>query len=536
MRAWNGAFLPTRPLPSLTFAIDWWRGGGLPYAFQQTNLALHVLNAFVVFLLLRRVAGPRTPGPLGRFGLAAGMAAALWAVHPIQVQAVTYVVQRMSELAALFTLLSVLCYVQGRTAVRRRPLWLLGALACFGLGAMSKENAWITPALWWLAEFGVCRGRQSLLRSRADIAWFALPFLLTLYVALDIASGSGPLAQRLLPGYGIRDFSLAERLLTQPRVVLFHLSQVFWPAPGSFSVEHAFTLSTGWLAPPSTAIALAIVLAWCAVGLAALVSPRHRLAGFWMLWIPATLAIESSVVPLEMVFEHRMYLPSVGLAGLLVQGMGAGRLDYRLALGAAAIALLALLWITPTQVRVWRDDLSLYENAVRHAPASGRAWTGYGEALLDAGRREEALRALEQALALDASQYGAWEKLGVIRMDAGDLAGAGSALTRARQLSNDTHSVLNHIGELYFRLGNPRAAHEAFLAAVAKRPDVAVYRWNLAISLERIGDCPSARQQWRTYLDLEREPAERATVAAHLAEACPAATPEADTPPFPASR
>jgi tetratricopeptide (TPR) repeat protein len=436
------------------------------------------------------------------------------------VQAVTYVVQRMAELAALFTLLSVFCYVRGRTAARRRTAWLAGSLAAFALGAVCKENAWITPALWWLAEFGLCRDGRPLLQGRADRALFALPFVLALLAVLDLASGAGPLARHFLPGYEIRAFSLAERLLTQPRVVLFHVSQLLWPAPGRFSVEHDFALSTALLRPPATALALAVLLAWCAAGLAALRSARLRRSGFWMLWLPVGLLPESSAVPLEMVFEHRMYLPGVGVAGLLAGALAQPRLPARATLGLAAAALPVLMWITPAQVRVWRDDLSLYANAVRLAPASGRAWTGYGEALLQAGRRAEAAAALERAIGLDPGQYGAWEKLGVMRLDAGDLSGAAGALGRARQLRGDAPSVLNHTGELYLRLDNPAAAREQFAAAVAKRPDEPVYRWNLALVLERLGDCPAGREQWLAYLRLERDPAARAEVEAHLAEGC----------------
>ncbi|MHB9103104.1 MAG: tetratricopeptide repeat protein [Sulfuricella sp.] len=521
--AWSQPLLANRPLPSLTFAVDWWRGHGQPQAFQETNLLLHIINAVLVFLLLRvvsRISRGAAPPTGARAGLAILLGAALWALNPIQVQAVTYIVQRMAELAAMFSLVSVLCYIQWRTAAHHRWLWLVGMLTAFVLGAVSKENAWITPGLWWLAEFGLCRGARPLFGKRTNMILFALPFLIAFYVVMDISSGTGPLAQRFLPGYAIRDFSLAERLLTQPRVVIFHISQTLLPAPGRFSVEHDYTLSSSLFDPPSTALALAVILAWCAAGLAALISIKHRRTGFWMLWIPLTLVIESSAVPLEMLFEHRMYLPSIGFAGLAAQVLSSPRLDSRLAVGFGAAALLALLWITPQQVRVWRSDFSLYENAVRVAPMSARAWTSYGGELVKFGRTEEAKKVLQHAIQLNPKNYVTWDSLGVIYMDTDDLASAALALRKAYQLGGANHTTVNHIGELYLKMGNAAAAADRFSAAAKKLPDEPVYRWNLAFALEKLGDCRTAREQWQIYLQLENDPVERAKVEIHLAEGC----------------
>lgn len=524
----GNAFLPTRPLPSVTFAIDWWRGGGQAAAFQQTNVLLHAANALLVFALLLLAGRSARPpdATASPWALAAPLlAAALWAVHPIQVQTVTYVVQRMAELAALFTLLSVIFYVRGRTAPRRQAPWLAGAVVAFALGALCKENAWVTPALWWLAEFGLCRGGRPLLATRADRLLFALPFGLAVLVILDVASGVGPLARHFLPGYEVRDFTLAERLLTQPRVILFHVSQILWPAPGRFSVEHDFLASTGVFSPPSTAAALLAVLAWCAGGLLALMSRHGRIAGFWMLWLVVGLVPESSVPPLEMVFEHRMYLPGVALfalAGMAAAPLfGAATRPPRLiAAAAGGLAVLALSWITPAQVRLWSSHLTLYENAVGHAPTSGRAWAGYGAALLEAGRGGEAGTALRRAVDLDPRQYGAWEKLAILSLDAGDLAAAEQALRVAMRLRGAHHSILNHLGEVTLRGERPQEAAELFSAAVAAMPTEPIYRWNLALTLERLGQCVPAVEQWRAYLRLERDQRERATVEAHLREGC----------------
>jgi hypothetical protein len=112
LNAGRESFLPSRPLPSMTFAIDWWRGNGSPKAFQQTNVAIHAASSLVIFALLFTVL-LRTGHSESIAGLAAFIAAALWACHPIHVQAVTYIVQRMASMAAFFTVLTVLLFRPG---------------------------------------------------------------------------------------------------------------------------------------------------------------------------------------------------------------------------------------------------------------------------------------------------------------------------------------------------------------------------------------------------------------------------------------
>jgi Flp pilus assembly protein TadD len=517
--AWQQPFLSGRPLASLTFAVDWWRGGGQPQPFQWTNLLLHGITALAVFALLRlamRSAGHRGAWP----DAAAALGAALWLAHPIQVQAVTYIVQRMALMAALFTLLSVICYVCGRRAERRGAGWFALALLAFAAGVSSKESAWITPALWWLAEFGLLRPQGPLLRNALDRVLFALPFVLLLLVVLDFASGQGPLSQRFLPGYAARSFTFAERMLTQPRVLLLHVSQFLWPLPQRFSIEHDMALSRGWMDPPATLAAMAALFAWCLAGLAALWRARLRVVGFFMLWLPLTLAIESSVVPLEMIFEHRMYLPTVGLVGLLVLGLVhiETMRSRRVAVLLVLVAVAGVAWATQQRVLVWRSDLTLYSDALRHAPDSARALSGHGQALLEAGRFAEAEPELARAIALDPEAAEAMEKMAVILLDRGDLAGADRLLRRALELRGGRHGILNHLGEIHMQTGNYALAREMFAQAALKAPKQPVYRWNLALAHERVGACAAAKQEWLAYLQLDPQAEDRAQVEAHLRE------------------
>lgn len=514
--------LARRPLAYVTFALDWWRGGGEPRAFQQTNLALHALNAVLVFALLVEILSAAR-GRRDRTAVAAAAgASALWAVHPIQVQAVTYIVQRMAMLAAGFTLLSVLLYLKGRRSAGRTTAIVLIAASVLAMlaGAVSKEIAWVTPMLLLLCELALVRRDRRRIVSTAE-RWVLVTLALAAGILLlATLAGVGPLERFLAPAYEGRPFTMTERLLTQPRVVLFHISQIFWPLPSRFSLEHDLAVSRTLLDPPSTLPAISLVVLAAAAGFWGLTRRRTRLPAFFLLWLPVTLALESSVVGLEMIFEHRMYLPSVGLAGLAGLGLAAlGRRGRRTGLAAAGLtALLVALLATATTrcLPAWRTPATLAERSVRHAPRSPRAWGSLGQAYLEAGRSAEAEGALLKALSLEPENRHALEYLGVIRFDAGRLAEAEDLLRRALAQGSSSPSLYNHLGEVELARGRFAPAERWFRLAAQKREWVGAYHWNRALALEGLGRCDEALGEWRRYLELDDDPAGREQVEGHL--------------------
>lgn len=452
-RAVTQAVLPQRILPNLSLAIDWWRGSGSPVPFQQTNILIHAATALAVLALL--LAAFRRAGlPERGAWVSAATATTLWAVHPIQVQAVTYIVQRMASLAALFMLVTLVTYVRARSAPRRRPWYAVAVLA--GVAAcLSKETAYILPALILLTEYTLCRKPDERIRSRLDYFVLALPVAAGLYAVADLAILHGPLSDYVMPGYAHRGFTPTERLLTQPRVIFFHLGQMLLPLPDRFSIEHAFPTSTSLWQPWTTAVAIAGIVAWIANGIWLALRGRFPVAGFLVLWVPATLAIESTIVPLEMVFEHRMYLPSVGLAGLA--GLGLHRLARaRLRPAAFVLAVLSvsgLMAATIARVPTWRTPTTLYEQAVRTAPGAARAWTNLATAYEGENRTAEAIAAYTRALELDPARAIAYLNRGSSYRKRGDLAAAEADYRRFIGLEAGDFRGPYALGSLYAASG-----------------------------------------------------------------------------------
>jgi hypothetical protein len=503
------AHLPIRLLPNLSFALDWWRGSGDPAAFQWTNIVIHCLNALAALLLFHAVLrDPDDPRRSRSALIVATIAAAFWALHPIQVQAVTYIVQRMAAMATLMVLLSVFSYVRGRRASTRprAAAWFgLTLLALLG-GVLSKENAWIAPILLLLAEYALNRPDRPLLATGWDRALWGAGVSVLIYVVVDLSWLHGPLSDWLLAGYPLRDFTLSERLLTQPRILFFHVGQFLWPMPDRFSLEHEIAYSTSLLHPAATLPALAGIAIWVALGIWTLSRPGSRRIGFWLLWFPATLAIESSAIALEMIFEHRMHMASIGLVGLMAEGgmrlAGLRRPKRLLVMGLAWFLLVGLMAATMSRVPTWRSNLSVYEIAVRHAPRSARVWTNYGLYLFEEGQIDAAIAAYQRVLTLDPRSPKALENFGVLMMDQSRLDEAADLLRRARVLYGESPppSLLNHLGELALARDQLRQAEGLFLDAQRRAPWNPAYDWNLAVTYERLERCESAYRHWIRYL------------------------------------
>ncbi len=470
---------PQRFVANVTLAFDWWRGDGSPRPFQWTNLLVHLIGALLVFALLRNVLLIRGPGGDALVAASAFFGAAWWALHPIQVQAVTYIVQRMASLAAVFVIAAVLAYVHGRMNPDRRWRWMTVAAVCGLLAAFTKENAWILPLLILLAEFGLVRNSGSLVRSRADWALILVPLGIGLYLATSLWGGMGPFAEWVQRGYENRSFTLEERLLTQPRVIVFYFSELIWPLPGRFSIEHAFPVSRSLFDPVTTLPAILLVCAWIGCGLWCLVSPARRLAGFFILWVPLTLAVESSVIALELVFEHRMYLPSVGIAGLLALAVrwSLSRTAIPARVGTVTLCvalLLALTVATLMRVPEWSSNVTLLERAYRHAPDSPRVIANLGVAYMNADRLDEAGDFLERSIELDPEAAKNWYNLAMWRAKTGQADAAVAAYRRTLELAPESVPAWQGLGDVYRDsglAGEARAAYDQALRISPQRAE-----------------------------------------------------------------
>ncbi len=369
-----------RPLSMATFALNLFFLGDAPRYFKWVNLTIHLLNGLLVYQLCRQL-WPRLIGD-GRAALAAYWITALWLLHPINLTPVLFVVQRMTSLAALFTLAALCLYVFGR---QRAGLvrWLAFAAAfliCWPAGVLAKETALLLPLFVLLCEWLVFRSLA------------ALPQRVLTYGLAAAAIGLAALLMAAWPliqqSYLLRDFTLAERLLTEARVLWMYVIQMLLPWPDLFSLHHDdIAISRGIFDPPLTALA---VLAWAATIAIALMQHRRRpWLTFAVLWFLAGHALESTLLGLEIAYEHRNYLPSIGIfiglaALLLPAGMSSGKLP-RMALACCFVAYCGL--VTNLRAAQWGDEYIRTQIESNTHPQSARTHYEAARAILARSRQ-----------------------------------------------------------------------------------------------------------------------------------------------------
>ncbi|HEY5802373.1 MAG TPA: hypothetical protein VIT90_01585 [Lysobacter sp.] len=362
-----------RPLATISFAIDHAVHGKNPWGYKVTGLAVHLVNALLIFALALRLGA--LPAAGAKWGKGTALALALfWAVHPIQISSVLYIVQRMETMSLTFVLLALLAYIHGRTrqiaGLRAWP-WLLAIPPLALLGLLCKESAVLFPVYALALEATVFRFRAS--SPAAARNWkVAYSLAVTCAGALFLFV---VLPAHLDPAlYAHRSFTLGERLLTQLRVLPMYLGQMLVPFPSSVHFYYDdFPLSRSLFNPITTLLGACIISALLAAAIA--LRRSNPLASLGLLWFFAAHLLTSTIVPLELVFEHRNYFALFGIgltvAALLWRESSKREADLKHAVCCILIAFyLALGWIRSA---TWGDPLLLATDMVASNQQSPRA-------------------------------------------------------------------------------------------------------------------------------------------------------------------
>jgi tetratricopeptide (TPR) repeat protein len=383
-----GAFLSglpggIRPLLKFTYTLNWTSGLGL-FGFHLVNVGLHAANAVLLFLLASRIVGTSA------YGFAALLPALLFAVHPVQTEAVTYISGRSVSLMAFFYLGSLLVYLRGRERGSRLLLYVASPVL-FLLAAASKEVALTLPFTLVLCE--ACRregaGWKEALRAQA-VHWGLLLSLVVLFLA---HAGYGRLLEAC---FDIR--SIAANLFTQVHGIAYLLSRLV--LPNALNIDPDLPVFSGWaLALLPEALLLTALLA---AGFFCL--KKRSPEGFGILWFFLHLVPTNSFIPrLDVANERQLYLASWGL--FLAMATGADLLrrkrGVRWVTAVAVVLVVVLGGYTIERNEVYRSEVALWGDTVRKSPGKARVLNNLGYAYDQAGRIHDAEAAYLQALAID---------------------------------------------------------------------------------------------------------------------------------------
>ncbi len=392
----------SRALPMLSFALDHLRGGLDARVFKETNLFIHAASTFALFMFLRVLLAQVRWKFQQRAAEFALIGALIWAIHPLQVSSVLYVVQRMQTLCNLFVILALWAYVvmrkvqceggRSRLYVVLMGLFWVVAMAC-------KEDAILVPAYTFVIELAVFR--FAAVRQSIASFWrwsYMLLALCGVFVFIFFA----------IPHYWTsvaypgRDFSSFERLMTQGRVLMMYLQQIIIPLPDSMPFYYDdFSVSRGWMNPSTTLfswLALAALVTWAVSWLR-----RRPLFSLGILFFFAGHFLTSNILNLELAFEHRNQIPMIGifLAALDLSTFLFGKMRYARSLSASVtlVAIIGALTLATLQRSyMWGEPLRFAQKSVEVAPLSGRAWMVLGSAYAERSGLDPSSPLLQKAI------------------------------------------------------------------------------------------------------------------------------------------
>jgi len=399
-----------RPVAMLSFALNYYFAGGYDaYSFKLTNIVIHCINALLLFVLclkLFKQAAPIThPGdnPSYFFWLSAGISL-LWALHPINLTSVLYVVQRMTSLSTLFSLGCVILYMAGRNRVItdgvnwRSVSLFIGSAISLTLALFSKENAILIPLIILLIEVVLYpqafpwKHFRQLSQHQRLLTWVILIVAgsFALLAAIQYAEG----------GFQSRPFTMLERVLTESRVICFYIGLIFITRINGFGLFHDdIALSTSVISPWTTLPSILFIIVLIAS--AFYFRKKNPLYALGIGWFFIGHLLESTIFSLEIAHEHRNNLPSIGLILAAISLMPLAAINSKKLMAGFLLVALILGSTTWLRAKQWGNYQSLAYYESSHHPNSPAIQALLSNAANQAGDIEVATNAIKKAMELD---------------------------------------------------------------------------------------------------------------------------------------
>jgi tetratricopeptide (TPR) repeat protein len=503
---WN--FSHNRFLPFLSLAINYHFGAYDVWGYHLVNIIIHLTTTSIIYWLTLLIFSTPTlqQHPIATYRRQIAFCTALlFVTHPLATQSVTYIVQRMAAMVALFYLLSVALYIKGRLSktITKKMIWF-GASAIAGLAAIhSKENAYTLPIALLLTEFTLIQTKQISFRINDYRIWIGLGLIAT-SVLIAITRFSTVIFKPIPPSFGTPyAINSKDYLLTQISVIVKYIQLLFLPV--GLNLDYNYPLSTGFFEPRTFICFLLLSsILICAIWQ----FYRNRLLSFCLLWFFITLTIESSIVPIaDLIFEHRTYLPSFGFFLLITTTL------FRYAAKIQPLTALTLCVIiagiygvaTYQRNKIWTDEFTLWSDVIEKSPEKARPLVSRADIYREQGSLNEAIADYEASLSYNPNYALALNNLGLvyknlgqwdkaiqyysrsIKIDSSDINGfvnrgvaygfvqkydsALNDLNHALAMRQKINVTFNNRGIIYSMMGNNESALVNFDSAIAISPN-----------------------------------------------------------------
>ena len=517
--ALRSAFM-TRVLGYLSLAINYRLHGLDVTGYHLVNLLLHILNAWLLYLILTHAFG-RSPHPGreindGHPSPLPLIAALLFLCHPIQTHGVTYITSRFVLLASFFSLLSLVSYIRFRTAAQGsgRFAFLALALLSAAAGMMTKEFTFTLPFLIALYEFSFFAGSfREHLRKLAPLG-LTLPIIPLMIFIQQGSITALDSTMRTITAADSSQISRIDYLLTQFRVIVLYLRLLILPV--GQNVDHDIPVQHSLASPHllGSLILLLALLFWAVYrywrSLRSGAAPETRIIPFGIVWFFMTLSVESSIIPLgELAAEYRLYLPSAGIimACTALGGAAAGRFSLtRKGFNVfAALLIIVLCGATLLRNRVWQSEISLWRDAAMKSPAKVRPRQNLALYYGKEGRLDEARRELEMAIAIEPRNFELHNNLGILYKQQGDFKRAIQEYQTVLQLEPADAMARYNLGNVYLAQERNDDALREYGECLRIIPQYDELHNNIGIVHTKTGRFEDAFREFETALRLNPE-------------------------------
>lgn len=514
-------FSDNRYLTNISFSLNYKLGELKPFGYHLINNLIHIINTLLVYYLILLIfKTPQLIHSQYSVQFIAFSSAFLFIAHPIQTQAVTYISQRSVCLSSLFYLLSFIFYTAFRLAVEnmervcfiRKISLFCFLLLCIIFAMKSKEIAFTLPLMIILYEYMFFAGTKL---SRRLI--YLLPVLMTiLIIPLNMVDTSTSV-ESIIDDLNVSsretlNISREDYLFTQFRVILTYLRLLVFPV--NQSVDYDFSISHS-LMEPAVLLSFAVILAILFSGICLLrgVSQQRtglKLAAFGIFWFFITLSIESSIIPIkDVIFEHRVYLPSIGFFFASVTLLE--NISSRKRMKVAVVFILVGFLSVSTYMRneLWRSPETLWEDVIEKHPNHSRALINLGVVYKNRKDFDKANEYFEKSLVSNKNYTAAYYNLGDIQFMLGNYKDAIFFFnkTLSLKLSTKLHlDTLNSLGISYSEMGEPDQSVNTFKEAVRLFPNSLLPYNNLGMQYIKMGKADMAIEVLKKALEIRESP------------------------------
>ncbi|MFZ3056775.1 MAG: tetratricopeptide repeat protein [Smithella sp.] len=500
---------PSRPIGTLTFALNYHFHGLDVWGYHLVNLIIHLTNALLIWWLTwLTLSSPvmKTSEISRHKTMLAFLTGMLFVTHPLATQSVTYIAQRFASLATLFYLLSLILFIQGKLWQGNRNIPKLlfgGSLVSAVLGMLTKEIVFTLPFAIVLYDYCFLKTVPWKLERKDHSVILSFSMLIIFILLFFMLSSVRNPFNTVPPDQGYSySISMKEYFLTQFRVILTYIRLFILPV--NQNLDYDYQISTGFF-QLKTFLSFSILLGILAAGV--LLFKKYRLISFGIFWFFLTMSVESSIIPISqnVIFEHRTYLPGFGFFLALT-----GAFFYFFRERYIRIAVIILLIIasintvlTYQRNEIWKSEYTLWSDCIKKSPDKARTNNNFGLILFGEGKTREAIDHYNKALSITPDYVPPYYNRGNAYAELGQYQLAFEDYNQAIRLQPDYAEAYYNRGAAYSKFGQHQLAIEDFNKAIALNPNYTKAHNNRGITYGKLGQYQRAIEDFNKAISLD---------------------------------